>query len=237
MAAASSGRKRTAVRACAGALAGVVAQRQAGHDLVRRGRPASASIRAASAASAGLPSTWPSTTTSVSTPSTVSPAPASTERALPRLCRSASSCGATRQRQLVVGRLDDAELEAELREDRAALRRARRQDQRHSPAGRSSPSREVERQLARRALGRVRAVHDVLAEHERVVAADRAGRRVERVRRAHHRAHGGDRARPLERERDQRARGDEVDELAEERPRGVLGVVLLGDRALRARAA
>ena len=38
--------------------------------------------------------------------------------------------------------------------------------------------------------------------------------------------------RPLERERDQRARGDEVDELAEERPRGVLGVVLLGDGAL-----
>ena len=43
------------------------------------------------------------------------------------------------QRQLVVAGLDDAELEAELREDRAALRRARRQDQRHSPAGRSSP--------------------------------------------------------------------------------------------------
>src|SRR4051812_36436585 len=44
-----------------------------------------------------------------------------------------------RQRQLLVRRLLHAERESELREDRAALRRARRQDERHSAAGRSSP--------------------------------------------------------------------------------------------------
>ena len=57
-------------------------------------------------------------------------------------------------RLLGVGGLDDAELQAELREDGPALRRARRQDERaepdsrggsgirmaHSPAGRSSPA-------------------------------------------------------------------------------------------------
>ncbi len=54
----------------------LVAQRQAGDDLVRRARRAARACGAASAASAGLPSTCvvrPRTT--VSTPSTVSPSP------------------------------------------------------------------------------------------------------------------------------------------------------------------
>ena len=52
---------------------------------------------------------------------------------------------------------------------------------------------------------------------EREVAADRAGRGLDRVGRADHLARGRDRSRALEHHRDQRAAGDELDQLAEER--------------------
>ena len=65
-----------------------------------------------------------------------------------------------------------------------------------------------------------------------VVAADRAGGGLDRVGGPGQRAERLDRARALERPGDQRAAGDEVDELAEERPLAVLGVVRLGDLAV-----
>ncbi len=66
---------------------------------------------------------------------------------------------------------------------------------------------------------------EVLADLERVVAADRAGGGLERVGRADELARGDDRLVALEDDRDERRRGDELDELAEERALGVLGVV------------
>ena len=68
---------------------------------------------------------------------------------------------------------------------------------------------EPERDLARGRLRRVGAVHEVVRHREREVAADRARRRVGRVRRAHRRAHDRDRALALEHERERRRRGDE----------------------------
>ena len=53
-------------------------------------------------------------------------------------------------------------------------------------------------------------------------------RGLERVRGADHLAGGLDRLVALEHHRDERAGGDELDELAEERLAVVLGVVLLG---------
>ena len=90
---------------------------------------------------------------------------------------------------------------------------------------------EEQRGLARGRLGRVRAVDHVLARLDREVAADAAGRRLERVGRADHLARGLDGVLALEHHRDDRPRGDEVDELAEERALGVLGVVVLGELA------
>ena len=64
-----------------------------------------------------------------------------------------------------------------------------------------------------------------------------AGIRVGRVRRADRLAARRDRALALEHERERRARGDEVDELAEERLLAVLGVVRLAELAARDRRA
>ena len=89
--------------------------------------------------------------------------------------------------------------------------------------------REEQRGLALAGLGRVGAVDHVLADRDREVAADRAGGGLERVGRADHLAGGADRGLALEDERDDRAGGDELDELAEERLAVVLGVVLLGE--------
>ena len=66
-------------------------------------------------------------------------------------------------------------------------------------------------------------------------AAQRARVGVGGVRRADRLAARRDRALALEHERERRARGDEVDELAEERLLLVLGVVRLADLAARAR--
>ena len=64
---------------------------------------------------------------------------------------------------------------------------------------------------------------------EAEVAADRAGRCLDRVRRTDHLARGRDRLGTLEHRGDQRAAGDELDQLAEEGLLGVLLVVDVGD--------
>src|SRR5205085_9982935 len=71
--------------------------------------------------------------------------------------------------------------------------------------------------LALGRLVRVRAVDHVLADLERVVTTDRAGVRLERVGRPDHLAGGHHGLVAFEHHRDERAAGDEVDELAEER--------------------
>src|SRR6185312_5217994 len=91
-----------------------------------------------------------------------------------------------------------------------------------------SNPREEDGGLARCGLVRVRAVDHVLADLECVVAADRTGRGRGRVRRADRLARGLHRLVALEHGGDERAGGDELDELAEERALLVLGVVGLG---------
>src|SRR3989304_3095662 len=85
---------------------------------------------------------------------------------------------------------------------------------------------EEELQLALGGLGRVAAVHDVLGDDEPEVATDRPGRGGRRVRRPHHRAPDVDRALALQTGDDDRSRGDEVHQLAEERLLAMLAVVL-----------
>src|SRR6187401_425290 len=84
----------------------------------------------------------------------------------------------------------------------------------------------------RRRLGRVGAVHKIVRHRKREVAANRARRRVGGVGGTHGRPHGRDRALALEHERERRRRGDEIDELAEERLLPVLRVVLFGELAV-----
>src|SRR3954451_3079077 len=91
---------------------------------------------------------------------------------------------------------------------------------------------EEELHLAASRLRRVAAVDEGLADLEGEVAADRSGRRLDRVGDAHQPADRLVGARTLRDERDERAAGDEVDELAEERLAVVLGVVLLGGVAV-----
>src|SRR4051812_15446290 len=80
--------------------------------------------------------------------------------------------------------------------------------------------------LALGGLVGVRAVDHVLPDLERVVAADRAGAGLERVGRADDLARRDHGLVALQDHRDERAAGDELDELAEERLALVLGVVL-----------
>src|SRR4051812_22309019 len=90
---------------------------------------------------------------------------------------------------------------------------------------------EPELQLALGRLRRVRAVDQVVLGLQREVAADGArGGLLDRVGAAGQLAERGDGARALDGERDQRARGDELQQVAEERTLLVLGVVLLGQR-------
>ena len=108
---------------------------------------------------------------------------------------------------------------------------------RRSPRrGRAQPSSSAENQSATsrsRGLRRVGAVDEVVRHRHREVAADRARLGVGRVRRADRLAHRRDRAFALDDERPRRPRGDEVDELAEERLLPVLGVVRLAELAAR----
>src|SRR4051794_17095375 len=92
---------------------------------------------------------------------------------------------------------------------------------------------EPDADLALGRLGRIGPVDEVLADLDRVVTADRARGGLERVGRADELAGGLDDVLALEHGGDERRRGDEVDELAEERPLGVLGVVRLGRLARR----
>src|SRR5580692_2977475 len=74
-------------------------------------------------------------------------------------------------------------------------------------------------------LRRVAAVHDVLRHLQGKVAADRARRRLDRVRGPGERAERLDGPLALGHQRDQRAGGDEIDKLTEEGLFRVLGVV------------
>src|SRR4051812_14959421 len=89
--------------------------------------------------------------------------------------------------------------------------------------GRAAKGGEEQLGLALGGLVGVRAVDHVLADLEGEVAADRAGRRLERVRGADDLAGGLHGLVALEDHGDQRAAGDELDELAEERLALVLG--------------
>src|SRR5262245_24448376 len=91
---------------------------------------------------------------------------------------------------------------------------------------------EEELELPLGGLGGVAAVHQVLGDDGPEVAADRAGRGIRGVGRAHHRPPDADGPLALEADDHHRSRGDERDELAEERLVAVLAVVLLGERAV-----
>ena len=112
---------------------------------------------------------------------------------------------------------------------------------RRGPA--SDPLRPVEssgNQIADLALGRlvgVGAVDEVEGDLGAEVAADRAGLGLDRVGGADQLAGRLDGLDALEHAGDERAAGDERDELAEERLVGVLGVVLVGDRLVGASSA
>ena len=72
---------------------------------------------------------------------------------------------------------------------------------------------------------------EVVRHRECEVAADRARLGVGRVRRADRRPQRGDRTLAFDDERERRARGDELDELAEERLGLVLVVVFFAELA------
>src|SRR5436190_14892998 len=94
--------------------------------------------------------------------------------------------------------------------------------------------REPERDLARRRVGRIRAVHEVVGHRQREVAADRARRGILRIGRPHRRPDDGDRVLALDDERQGRGRRDELDQLAEEGLLAMLAVVLLAERSVDA---
>src|SRR5919112_1171391 len=187
-------------------------------------RPDSSRSQAsASATSAGLPWARPSQTTMLSTARTSSPGTARSfsrafcttrSRGSPSL--SSSTSGASTEKSTPscsrIARLR-GELEARISRSGAKLR-------------------EEQPGLARRGLGRVGAVHEVGLDLEAEVPADRSGRSLDRVGGADHLPRGLHGLVPLEHECDERAAGDEVHELPEERALGVLGVVLLGKAAL-----
>ena len=75
-------------------------------------------------------------------------------------------------------------------------------------------------------------MNEVVRHRQREIAADRPGGRIRGIRRAHCRSDDRDRRLTLEYERERRCRGDELDELAEERLLLVLGVVLLRELAI-----
>src|SRR5215212_2422720 len=179
------------------------------------------SQRSASASSAGLPWARPSQTTMLSAASTRSPSTARSFRSAFWTTRSrgspsvSSSTSGSSTRNLTP----------------SCSRIARRRGELEARIS-SAELREEQPDLAGGGLGRVGAVDHVGLHLQRVVAAARPGRRLERVRGADHLAGGLDRLVSLEDERDQWSAGDELDQLAEERALPVLGVVLLGEVAL-----
>ena len=163
----------------------------------------------------------------MSTPSTIAsrrPASSSPARALRRAFSSTTASGSPSRSSSTVGD-DRLELDPEPLEDLAPARRRRGEDQ-----GGPLSCAEPDPDLALGGLVGVGAVDEVEGDLEPVVAADRAGRGLDRVGRADQLAGGRDRLDALEHRGDQRAAGDERDQLAEERLLGVLGVVGVGDR-------
>src|SRR4051794_2948461 len=175
----------------------------------------------ASAASAGFPNTRPSSTTSVSTPSTSSPSTAlalrrAFSRATVRGSPSASSStsgGTTRNSTPSCSRM------------------ARRWGEREASVS-SAKLGEEQTHLALGGLGGVRAVHQVGLHLQGVVPADRSRGCLEGVGGADHLTGGHHGLITLEHGGHQRAAGNEVHEICEERLVGVLGVVALGQVAL-----
>src|SRR5919108_1430918 len=182
----------------------------------------SRSQRSASARSAGLPWARPLQTTMLSAARTRSPGTA-------RSFRSAFSTTSSRGSPSVSSSTSGASTR---KSTPSCSRIARRRGELEARMSCLTELREEQRRLAYRGLRGIGAVDEVRLHLEAEVASYRAGRRLERVRRADHLPGGRDRLVALEHERDERAAGDELNEVAEEGPLPVLGVVLLGQVAL-----
>src|SRR3954468_8426795 len=168
----------------------------------------------------------PSRATRVSTPRTVSPGAARHAAALRRALASATSTGSpSSSSSASVGPPSKAMPSCARIARRCGEREARTSV---TPERSGRELREEDARLAPAGLGRVGTMDHVLADLDREVAADGSGRRLQRVRGADHLAGGLDRLLALEHHRDQRSRGDELHEIAEERLALVLGVVALG---------
>src|SRR5215212_5932457 len=218
MSASESSRKRTRVTATS--VRSSPCSRSAIPPITSCQRPdSSRSQRSASARSAGFPCARPSQTTMLSAASTRSPG---TARSFRSAFRTTSSRGSPSVSSSTSG-------SSTRNATPSCSRIARRRGELEARISASAELREEQPDLACGGLGRVRAVDHVGLDLQRVVAADRTGRRLERVGGADHLPRRLDRLEPLEDERDERAAGDEVHELAEERALAVLGVVLLGE--------
>src|ERR1700749_1866991 len=177
----------------------------------------------ASASSAGLPNTSPSRTTSVSQAIT---RPSLSTAAAFRLAFSTTRCsGSPWVSSSTPGTTTSNSTPRFCRISR------RWGDPDGRTSFRDSPSRELGEPDPDLALGRlvgVGAVDHVEGHLEREIAADRAGRGLDRVGGADHLPGRFHRFGTLQHHRHQGAAGDEGDELAEEGLVGVLGVVLVG---------
>src|SRR5215207_810706 len=179
----------------------------------------SRSQRSASAASAGLPWARPSQTTMLSAASTRSPW---TARSFKRAFWTTSSRGSPSVSSCTSGF-------STRNSTPSCSRIARRRGELEARISSSAELREEQPDLAGGGLRRVGAVDHVGLHLQRVVAADRPWRGLERVRGADHLPRRLDRLISLEHERHQRAAGDELDQVPEERALTVLGVVPLGE--------
>src|SRR5258708_15882811 len=164
--------------------------------------------------------------TIVSPPMMIAGVPAlRTARALRRAFPSATASGSPSSSSATV---DTLTLKSSFSPVRISRRCGEREASTRGSGGVALELAEEQGGLARGRLRRVRAVHHVGAHLDREVAANRAGGRLQGVGRADQLPRRPDGVGALEPHRQDRARGDEVDELPEERPLGVLGVVLLG---------
>src|SRR5512133_537306 len=181
-------------------------------------------VSAAAAAFGGLPQISSSVATTVSTPSTISPSPAPAATALRRAFSPATTSGAPSSSSTTsTGRSTNSTPSW-----RRIARRCGERLARTSVTAALLEVGEEQRRLARGRLVGVRPVDHVLADLEREVPADRAGRRLERVGGPDDLPGGHDGLVALEDHRHERPRGDELDQLAEERLALVLGVMTLG---------
>src|SRR5258708_1351532 len=168
----------------------------------------------------------PSSATIVSQPMMISGVPAlRTARALRSAFSSATASGSPSSSSATV---DILTLKSSFSPVRISRRCGEREASTRGSGGVALELAEEQGGLARGRLRRVRAVHHVGAHLDREVAANRAGGRLQGVGRADQLPRRPDGVGALEHHRQDRARGDEVDELPEERPLGVLAVVLPG---------